>query len=102
MLAAAELLKQTAYTQPALFVVEYAVARLWMRWGIKPAAFIGHSVGEYVAACLAGVFTLADALPLVAARGRLIQQLPTGAMLAVSAAEAAILPLLEPGSRSRP
>ena len=95
--AAAELLKQTAYTQPALFVVEYAVARLWLRWGIKPAAFIGHSVGEYVAACLAGVFALGDALPLVAARGRLIQQLPAGAMLAVSAAEAAILPLLEPG-----
>ena len=58
---AEQLLVQTRFTQPALFVLEYALAQLWMSWGIKPAAMIGHSVGEYVAGCLAGVFTLEDA-----------------------------------------
>jgi acyl transferase domain-containing protein len=69
-------LGQTALTQPALFAVEYAVAKQWMHWGIEPAAMLGHSVGEYVAACLAGVFSLEDALALVAERGRLMQSLP--------------------------
>jgi acyl transferase domain-containing protein/acyl carrier protein len=91
---AAARLTETRYTQPALFVVEYAVARLWMRWGIQPAAVIGHSVGEYVAACLAGVFTRDDALALVATRGRLMQGLPAGSMLAVPMSEGELTPLL--------
>jgi acyl transferase domain-containing protein len=77
---AAEQLKQTAITQPALFIIEYALARLWMKWGIQPQAMIGHSIGEYTAACLAGVFKLEDALKLVALRGRLMQSLPEEAM----------------------
>ncbi|HEU4796952.1 MAG TPA: type I polyketide synthase, partial [Pyrinomonadaceae bacterium] len=83
-------LNQTSATQPALFVVEYALARLWMEWGIQPQAMIGHSIGEYVAACLANVFTLEDALTLVAARGKLIGDLPGGAMLAIPFSEAEV------------
>ncbi|HEX8354145.1 MAG TPA: SDR family oxidoreductase, partial [Pyrinomonadaceae bacterium] len=94
---AARLLKQTFVTQPALFVVEYALARLWMSWGVRPAAMIGHSVGEYVAACLAGVFSADDALTLVAERGRLMQQLPAGLMLAVPLPEREVNALLTPG-----
>ena len=81
--AANERLKQTEVSQVALFVIEYALAKLWMSWGVKPAVMIGHSLGEYVAACLAGVFSLEDALKVVVARGRLTQALPGGAMLAV-------------------
>jgi acyl transferase domain-containing protein/acyl carrier protein len=92
--AASEQLKQTSLAQPALFVIEYALAQLWMFWGISPQAMIGHSIGEYVAACVAGVMSLEDALALVAVRGKLMQQMSTGAMLSVSASATAIKDLL--------
>jgi acyl transferase domain-containing protein/thioesterase domain-containing protein len=88
--AAAEKLNQTWLTQPALFAIEYSLARWWISLGVEPAAMAGHSIGEYVAACLAGVFTLEDALSIVALRGRLIYDLPAGSMLAVPLAAAEI------------
>lgn len=90
-------LDETAYTQPALFAVEYALAKLWRSWGIEPTVVIGHSVGEYVAACIAGVFSLSDGLKLVAERGRLMQTLPQdGEMVAVFADEARVTAAIKP------
>lgn len=87
-------LGQTRFAQPALFAVEYSMALLLESWGIRAAAMIGHSLGEYVAACLAGVFDLRSALRLVAARGRLMQQMPAGAMLSCRISEEGLRPLL--------
>jgi acyl transferase domain-containing protein/acyl carrier protein len=87
-------LNTTLFAQPALFSVEYALARLWQSFGITPAAMVGHSMGEYVAACLAGVLSLEDALHLIATRARLVNDLPHGAMLAVTLPEKELLPLL--------
>jgi amino acid adenylation domain-containing protein len=81
--SAAALLKQTRITQPALFALELGLARLWISWGLQPSAMIGHSVGEFVAATLAGVFAPEDALRVVARRGQMMQELPAGSMLSV-------------------
>ncbi len=93
--SAQQQLTQTRITQPALFAIEYSLAQLWMSWGVRPAAMIGHSVGEYVAGCLAEVFPLEDALALVAGRARLVQEQPPGAMLAVRLPEKELRPLLD-------
>ena len=91
---AAAKLNQTYITQPALFVIEYGLAKLWMHWGVQPTAMVGHSIGEYVAACLSGVMSLEDALKLVAARGKLMQNMPAGAMLSVHLDENGLQPYL--------
>lgn len=93
------LIDQTAYTQPALFVIEYALAKWWMSLGVQPAALAGHSVGEYVALTIAGALKLEDALKLIAERGRLMQSLPTGvgAMAAVLADEDTVKGYLQEG-----
>jgi amino acid adenylation domain-containing protein len=81
---------ETVIAQPAIFAIEYALAQLWMSWGIRPQAMLGHSVGEFVAACLAGVFNVEDALTLVASRGRIMQQVAPGGMLSVRLAESEV------------
>lgn len=87
-------LTATWLAQPALFAVEYSMAQMWAAWGVKPRAMLGHSIGEYVAACLAGVFPLEVAISLVAARGRLMQRVDPGGMLAVTLAEKEVIELL--------
>jgi len=87
-------IRETWITQPCLFAVEYALAQLWMSWGVRPARMLGHSIGEYVAACLAGVFSFEDAIAVVAARGLLMGELGGGAMLAVAKPESEIRALL--------
>ena len=85
-------LNETAYTQPALFSIEYSLAQLWQAWGIQPSFAMGHSVGEYVACAVAGVFSLADGLKLIAARGRLMNALPSGgSMVACMTGEEQVL-----------
>ncbi len=91
------ILDQTEYAQPAVFVVEYALAQLLIGWGVRPAALLGYSVGEYAAACLSGVLSLEDALKLVAIRARLIASQPQGAMLAVMSSEVQVQPFLREG-----
>ena len=90
-------LAETRYTQPALFVTEYALAKLLMSWGVQPSIMLGHSAGEYVAACLAGVMSLADALRLIVARGRCLWECEPGAMLGVRADETKVRSLMLPG-----
>lgn len=92
--AAENKLKNTRYSQPALFVTGYALAKLWMSWGVYPTAFIGHSIGEFVAAHFAGVLNLKDALKVIATRGQLMSALPAGSMLSVRITAEEIAPLL--------
>lgn len=91
---AGDLLKETRFTQPALFVIEYALAKMWMSWGIVPTLLCGHSIGEYVAAHLAGIFSLKDALKLIAIRGAMVNSLPLGLMLSVRLSSEKVMPLL--------
>ncbi|MCE7996677.1 MAG: amino acid adenylation domain-containing protein [Roseivirga sp.] len=88
------LINHTEFTQPLLFIMEYALARLLIKWGIQPDVMIGHSIGEYAAACISGVFSLKDALTLVVKRGELMQKLPTGSMLSLTMTEEELKPFL--------
>ena len=93
-LRAAAMLEKPSYAIPALFVLEYALAKLWQSWGVAPVAVIGHSAGEYAAACLAGVMSLPDALSVVVLRGQLFETVPPGAMLSVDLTEVALRALM--------
>jgi len=92
--ATEEKLKNTRYSQPALFITGYALAKLWISWGIFPSAFIGHSIGEFVAAYFSGILNLPDALKIIATRGQLMSELPAGSMLSIRAQANDILPIL--------
>ena len=81
--AAQEILRNTRFTQPALFALGYSLAQVWLAWGIKPSALMGHSIGEFAAACVAGVFSLEDGLQMIAKRGEMMQALPGGSMMSV-------------------
>ncbi|MBW4505569.1 MAG: aminotransferase class III-fold pyridoxal phosphate-dependent enzyme [Scytonematopsis contorta HA4267-MV1] len=97
--ARSPILDEVTYNQTALFAVGYALAKLWQSWGVEPTAVMGYSLGEYVAACVAGILSLEDALKLVAERGRLIQTLPNGEMLTVLADEAKVAAIIQPYSQ---
>ena len=92
--AAAEKIKNTAYSQPALFSIGYALGKLWMSWGVFPSAFVGHSIGEFVSAYFAGIFSLKDGLKLIATRGKMMASLPGGSMLSVRLSQEEIQPYL--------
>ncbi len=92
-----QIIDQTRITQPLVFALEYSMAKLLLSWGIKPYAMIGHSIGEYTAACLSGIFTLEEALKITALRGKLMQSMPPGAMLSVSLPEEQLKPIMIPG-----
>lgn len=94
---APHVLRDTTLAQPALYIVEYALAQLWLGRGVAPVALAGHSLGEFVAAALSGVFSFKDGLELVCARGRFMQALPAGGMMAVRGAASAVEALLAPG-----
>lgn len=91
---AQEILKNTRFTQPALFALGYSLAKVWLAWGVQPKALIGHSIGEFAAACTAGVFALGDGLRIIAERGRAMQALPGGSMMSVRLPGAEVAPLL--------
>jgi acyl transferase domain-containing protein len=93
--AASVQLRQTAVTQPALFITEYALVKQWQHWGVKPEGMLGHSVGEFVAACVAGVLSEEDALRLVAVRAAMMQRLPAGAMMSVGLGETDVRELIK-------
>ena len=92
--AATEILKNTQFTQPALFSLGYSLAQVWLAWGVEPTALIGHSIGEFAAACTAGVFKLEDGLKIIAERGRAMQALPGGSMMSVRLPGAEVEPML--------
>ncbi|SHM21866.1 type I polyketide synthase [Mucilaginibacter sp. OK098] len=95
--ASTEAIKNTFYTQPAIFIMEYAMAKLWMSWGIQPAILTGHSIGEFVAAHFAGVFSLKDALLLISTRAKMVSEVAKGSMLSVRFEAEKLEPLLPPG-----
>ena len=92
--ASTEILRNTQFTQPALFALGYSLAQVWLAWGVKPTALMGHSIGEFAAACVAGVFKLEDGLKMIAERGRAMQALPSGSMMSVRLPGAEVEPML--------
>ena len=92
--ASTEILRNTRFTQPALFALGYSLAKVWLSWGVKPSALMGHSIGEFAAACTAGVFSLEDGLQMIAKRGELMQALPGGSMMSVRLPGADVEPML--------
>ena len=92
--AATEILRNTQFTQPALFAIGYSLAQVWLAWGVEPAALMGHSIGEFAAACTAGVFSLEDGLKMIAQRGQAMQALPGGSMMSVRLPGAEVEPML--------